>query len=243
MKKAFLSLMAVVAFTALINAQTNDKPYPYKTAYVEYEFTGNTTGTSTLYIDNWGWNHSETTNTVTKALGQKTETHERKITKKLDTWQWVPGEKSGSKVHNKMLEDMLADPNFDIKKFSEETMKSLGFEKTGTEVVSGKTCDVYKGMMGATSWIWNFIPVKTEVKLLGTKQVMTATKIEIDASIPGSEFDIPGDVKFTETVFSPGDMMLQGAEQEDSEGSSEEAAPEIKSFKDLKGLLKKGGNK
>ena len=221
-------------------AQTNDKPYPFKSAYVEYELTGNTTGKQTLYIDEWGWNRSETTHSVTKMLGQKTETHERKITKKLDTWQWVPGEKTGSKVHNQMLEELLADPNFNMKKFSEETMKSLGFEKTGTEVVNGKTCDIYKGMLGATSWIWNNIAVKTEVKLLGTKQVMTAAKIEIDASVPGSEFNIPADINFTETVFSPGDMMLEGSnENNDDTPAKNGNKPEIKSLKDLKGLLKK----
>lgn len=239
MKRIFVNLILVVAFF-VSTAQTNDKPYPFKSAYVEYELTGNTTGKQTLYIDEWGWNRSETTHSVTKMLGQKTETHERKITKKLDTWQWVPGEKTGSKVHNQMLEELLADPNFNMKKFSEETMKSLGFEKTGTEVVNGKTCDIYKGMLGATSWIWNNIAVKTEVKLLGTKQVMTAAKIEIDASVPGSEFNIPADINFTETVFSPGDMMLEGSnENNDDTPAKNGNKPEIKSLKDLKGLLKK----
>ncbi len=239
MKKTFVNLIFIVAFF-VSTAQNNDKPYPFKSAYVEYELTGNTTGKQTLYIDEWGWNRSETTHSVTKMLGQKTETHERKITQKMDTWQWVPGEKTGSKVHNKMLEDLLADPNFDMKKFSEETMKSLGFEKTCTEVVSGKTCDVYKGMLGATSWIWNNIAVKTEVKLLGTKQVMTATKIEIDASVPDSEFNIPADIQFTETVFSPGDMMLEGSNEDNDDAPVKNGnKPEIKSLKELKGLFKK----
>lgn len=239
MKRTFVNLIFVVAFF-VSTAQPNDKPYPFKSAYVEYELTGNTTGKQTLYIDEWGWNRSETTHSATKMLGQKTETHERKITKKLDTWQWVPGEKTGSKVHNQMLEELLADPNFNMKKFSEETMKSLGFEKTCTEVVNGKTCDIYKGMLGATSWIWNNIAVKTEVKLLGTKQVMTATKIEIDASVPGSEFNIPADIKFTETVFSPGDMMLEGSNEDNDDAPVKNGnKPEIKSLKELKGLFKK----
>lgn len=236
MKKSFVNLIFVVAFFVSA-AQTNEKPYPFKSAYVEYDLTGNTTGKQTLYIDEWGWNRSETTHSVTKMLGQKTETHERKITKKLDTWQWVPGEKTGSEVHNQMLEELLSDPNFDMKKFSEKTMKSLGFEKTGTEVVNGKTCDIYKGMLGATSWIWNNIAVKTEVKLLGSKQVMTATKIEIDAKVPDEEFRIPGDIKFTETIFSPEEMMMQGTQEEESDGAGEEAP--VKNLKEFKGLLKK----
>jgi hypothetical protein len=239
MKKTLVNLVLVVAFF-VSTGQTNNKPYSFKSAYVEYEITGNTTGTQTLYIDDWGWNRSETTHSVTKMLGQKTETHERKITKKLDTWQWVPGEKTGSKVHNQMLEDLLSDSNFDIKKFSDETMKSLGFEKTGTEMVNGKNCDVYKGMLGATSWVWNNIAVKTEVKLMGTKYVLNATKIELDVKVPAEEFNIPGDIKFTETVFSPDDMMLEGAKEGETSDEEGESVPDIKSFKELKGLLKKG---
>jgi hypothetical protein len=242
MKKTLLNLILIVAFFAS-NGQSNDKPYSFKSAYVEYELTGNTTGTQTLYIDEWGWSRSETTHSATKMLGQKTETHERKITKKFDTWQWVPGEKTGSKVHNQMVEDMLADPNFDMEKFSEETLKSLGFEKTGTEVINGKTCDVYKGMMGATSWVWNNIAVKTELKLMGTKQVITATKIEIDASIPVNEFKIPTEITFSEISMDPSEIMLNSNQTESGDSVSDKNNNEIKSMKDLKGFLKKMNNK
>ena len=126
-----------------------------------------------------------------------------------------------------------------MEKFGEKTLEALNFRKTGTETVQGKVCDVWKSSFGSTSWVWNDIAVKTEVKLLGTKQVMTATKIEIDASVPGSEFEIPSDIKFTETTLDPSQMSFgEGEDGETPEG--EEAAPEIKSLKDLKGLLKKG---
>ena len=238
MKRTVFSLI-IVFLVATAIAQSNKRPYSYKTAYIEYELTGNTTGKQTLYIDNWGWNRSETTHSVTKMLGQKTETHQRNVTIQYDSYQWVPGEKTGTKVHNQWLEDLMNDPTFDMEEFGEKTLEALHFEKTGTETVQGKVCDVWKSSFGSTSWVWNDIAVKTEVKLLGTKQVMTATKIEIDASIPGSEFDIPGDVKFTETTLDPSQMNF--GEGEDGETTEdEETAPEIKSFKDLKGLLKKG---
>lgn len=238
MTRTVFSLI-IVFLAATAFAQSNKRPYSYKTAYIEYELTGNTTGKQTLYIDNWGWNRSETTHSVTKMLGQKTETHQRNVTIQYDSYQWVPGEKTGTKVRNQWLEDLMNDPTFDMEEFGEKTLEALHFEKTGTETVQGKVCDVWKSSFGSTSWVWNDIAVKTEVKLLGTKQVMTATKIEIDASIPGSEFDIPTDIKFTETTLDPSQMNF--GEGEDGETpENEEAAPEIKSFKDLKGLLKKG---
>lgn len=234
--KPTLPTLLVVFMFCISNAQTNKKPYSFKTAYVEYEITGNTTGKQTLYIDDWGWNRSETTQSVSKMFGQKTETNERKVTLKLDIYQWTPGEKTGSKVHNTMLEDLLADPNFDMNEFGLKTMESLGFEKTGKETVNGKSCDIWKGL-GATIWIWNDIAVKTQVKLLGTKYVINATKIELDASIPNGEFKIPSDIKFTETSLDPSQMMLNGSQQKVDD--SKQTEPEIKSLKDLKGLFKK----
>lgn len=242
MKKSLLSLF--VFFLALaVYGQTNKRPYAYKSAYIEYELTGSTTGKQTLYIDNWGWNRSETTHSVTKMFGQKTETHQRNVTIKFDSYQWVPGEKTGTKVHNQWLEDLMNDPTFDMEEFGEKTLEALNFRKTGTETVQGKVCDVWKSDLGSTSWVWNDIAVKTEVKLLGTKQVITATKIEIDASVPGSEFDIPSDVKFTETTLDPSQMNFEGIPEDGenpSDTTGEDGVPEIKSFKDLKGLLKKG---
>ena len=243
MRKSIISFfMVFLALTAF--SQTNKKPYAYKSAFIEYELSGNTTGKQTLYIDDWGWNHSETTNSVTKMLGQKTENHQRTVTIKFDTYQWVIGEKTGTKVHNQWLDDLMNDPTFDMEEFGEKTLEALNFRKTGTETVQGKVCDVWKSDIGSTSWVWNNIAVKTELKFFGTKQVMTATKIEIDASAPGSEFDIPSDIKFTETSLDPSQMNFEGipeGAETPSDSAGEESVPEIKSFKDLKGLLKKGG--
>jgi len=238
MKKTVLSLIIVI-LAATAFSQTNKRPYSYKTAYIEYELTGNTTGKQTLYIDNWGWNRSETTHSVTKMLGQKTETHQRNITIQYDSYQWVPGEKTGTKVHNQWLEDLMKDPNFDMEEFGEKSLEAINFRKTGTETVLGKVCDVWKSDLGSTSWVWNDIAVKTELKLFGTKQIMTATKIEIDASIPVSEFDIPSDIKFTETTLDPSEMNFEDNPDEEENASGEESAPEIKSLKDLNVLFKK----
>jgi hypothetical protein len=237
MKKLFATLVAMMAIVTAF-PQTNQKPYSYKSAYIEYELTGNTTGKQTLYIDNWGWNRSETTHSVTKMLGQKLETHQRNLTIQFDSYQWVPGDKKGTKLHNQWLEDLLADPNFDMKEFSDKTLEGLGFVKAGKETVSGKVCDVWKSNLGSTSWVWNNIAVKTEVKLLGTTQVMTATKIEIDASIPAGEFDLPSDVKFKETVMDPGEINFDNMPEEANDSAETEDNP-VKGLKDLKGLMKK----
>jgi len=233
MKKSILGILTFL-LSITCHAQTNQKPYSFKSAYIEYSIEGNTIGKQVVYIDDWGWNRSETTQSVTKMLGQKTETNERKVTVKLDTYQWTPGQKTGSKVHNTMLEEMLADPNFDMLEFSKKTMESLGFEKTGTETVNGKSCDIWKGL-GSIIWLWNDIAVKTQVKIFGAKYVMNASKIELDASIPSDEFQIPPDIKFTETSLDPTQMIVTPSQKNDDSENDQE----IKNLKDLKGLLKK----
>jgi predicted transcriptional regulator len=232
MKKSILGILTLL-LSITCYAQTNQKPYSFKSAYIEYSIEGNTIGKQVVYIDDWGWNRSETTQSVTKMLGQKTETNERKVTIKLDTYQWTPGQKTGSKVHNTMLEEMLADPNFNMLEFSKKTMESLGFKKTGTETVNGKSCDIWKGM-GSTIWLWNDIAVKTQVKIFGAKYVMNASKIELNASIPSYEFQIPPDIKFTETSLDQEMIGAPSQENDDSENDQE-----IKNLKDLKGLLNK----
>jgi len=222
-------------------AEEKIKPYSFKTAIVEYTYSGNTSGTQTLYIDEHGWNQCEITNTVMKSFGQKNETNEVKLTLGIEIYQWTPGKNTGTQMHNSMLEELLKDPDFDIKEFSKELMEQLGFEKTGNETVNGRNCIVWKGM-GSTIWIWNDIAVKTEVKVLGQKTIWTATSIQFDVPVPESKFKVPTDVQFVKYDSSnPMEMMMNGTPGH-TEDKPAENEPEIKSFKDLKKILKKGGN-
>jgi len=242
MKKIILGLLTIIGCT-YVNAQQTIKPYKFKTAIVEYTYSGNTTGTQTLYIGEHGWNQCEVTNTVMKSFGQKNVTDEIKLTLGLEIYQWTPGQNTGTLMHNSMLEELIKDPDFDIKDFSKQLMKQLGFEKKGNEVVDGRDCEVWKGM-GSTIWIWKDIAVKTEVKVLGQKTVWTATSVQFDVPVPASKFEVPGNIQFQKYDSSnPMDIMMNAPTQPDDEGNEpDENEPEIKSFKDLKKLLKKGGN-
>ncbi|MBN2820745.1 MAG: hypothetical protein JXP36_17355 [Bacteroidales bacterium] len=234
-------ILSLIFLTGISFAEEKIKPYKFKTAIVEYIYSGNTSGTQTLYIDEHGWNQCEVTNTVMKSFGQKTETNEIKLTLGLEIYQWTPGQKTGTQMHNSMLEELMNNPDFDLLEYSKELMEQLGFEKTGNETVDGRNCDVWKGM-GSTIWIWKDIAVKTEVKVLGQKTTWTATSIQFDVPIDASRFKVPGNISFQRYDSSnPMGIMMNGS-NDDNDKSSEEAMPEVKSFKDLKKLLKKGGN-
>ncbi|MEZ5105383.1 MAG: hypothetical protein R2757_12865 [Draconibacterium sp.] len=231
-------ILAFVFLTGFSFAEEKIKPYPFKTAIVEYSYSGNTTGTQTLYIGEHGWNQCEVTNTVMKSFGQKNVTDEIKLTLGLEIYQWTPGQNTGTQMHNSMLEELIKDPDFDIKDFSKQLMQQLGFEKKGNEVVDGRDCEVWKGM-GSTIWIWKDIAVKTEVKVLGQKTVWTATSVQFDVPVPASKFEVPGNIQFQKYDSSnPMNLIMKGAQDEDS-GTSDEQEQEKNSLKEFKNLLKK----
>jgi len=239
-----ISILAVIQ----LSAQTKKgKLYPFKTAVIEYTYEGNTTGTQNLYIDNYGWLQCKIEQTASKAFGQKSEVNSAEITKDFDIYHWDLKTKTGTKMHNTLAEDLMNDPNFDPEEFGKKTMESLGFEKKGTETINGKVCEVWKGLAGSsTIWMWNSLALKSEIKMLGTKTIWTATTIKIDEGVPAGKFNIPSDVNFSDGgTTDPLEMMNNGiekAEQEESDSSGKAGKPEeapIKNLNDLKGFLKK----
>jgi hypothetical protein len=225
----------------VLSAQTKkEKMYPFKTAVIEYTYEGNTTGKQNLYIGNYGWLQCKTEQTVNKAFGQKTETNKAEITKDFDVYQWDIKTRVGSKMRNTLAENLMNDPNFDPEEFGKKSMDALGFEKKGTETINGKVCEIWKGLAGSsTIWMWNSLAMKTEIKMLGTKTVWTATSIKINEGVPSGKFDLPSDIKFTDGgTTDPLEMMKKSAQEEGESAAKKEEAP-IKNLKDLKGFLKK----
>jgi len=239
-----ISILTVVQLSAQVK---KEKLYPFKTAVIEYTYEGNTTGTQSLYIDNYGWLQCKTEQTVNKAFGQKTETNKAEITKDFDIYQWDTKTRTGSKIRNTLAENLMNDPNFDPEEFGKRTMEQLGFEKKGTETINGKLCEIWKGLAGSsTIWMWNSLAMKTEIKMLGTKTTWTATSIKIDQGVPSGKFNIPSDVKFEDMgTTDPLEMMNKGmkkAEEEEEKNSGEKGTTEeapVKNLDDLKGFLKK----
>ncbi len=245
--KTILFLISILAVIQLSAQTKKEKLYPFKSAVIEYTYEGNTTGTQNLYIDNYGWLQCKTEQTAAKAFGQRSEVNSAEITKDFDIYHWDLKTKTGTKMRNTLAQDLMNDPNFDPEEFGKSTMESLGFEKKGTETINGKVCEVWKGLAGSsTIWMWNSLALKSEIKMLGTKTIWTATTIKIDEGVPAGKFNIPSDVNFSDGgTTDPLEMMNKGmkqAEQEEGENSGKneqtEEAP-INSLKDLKGFLKK----
>jgi hypothetical protein len=79
----------------------------------------------------------------------------------------------------------------DIEKYK---MKNLGFE-----TIAGKKCAKVsiEKPVGAITWTWEGVPMKTITKFGGKDVTMEATEIK-DGEVPSSKFDLPKDVTFKE---------------------------------------------
>jgi len=85
----------------------------------------------------------------------------------------------------------------------------MGGVKVGTEVVLGKTCDVWEiKNMKSKTWVWKGVTLKTQASMPNMDMTIMATKFEDGVAIPPDKLKIPSDVKITEGV----DMkkMLEG---------------------------------
>lgn len=151
-----------------------------------------------LYFKDHGKKEMRENITSVKMAGQEMNTTSRIIIKDGYMYTWVVGQPAGNKVK---LQDKF-DPNkLDYKKLSKEMMDKFKMRKEGTSTVLGKTCDVFsfeaEGMKGK-SHIWENIPMKTEMAVSGKTLTAEVTKLEADADIADSEFELPAGVEFTE---------------------------------------------
>jgi len=184
------------------------KRYQIKSGIVEYTLSGTRTGTETIYFDNWGMREAKYTKSEMSMMG---------VTQKQNTLVIIDGEttysidldtKTGTKMETPMLKELAAN-NKDLTDAGEKMMKSMGGAKIGTEVVLGKTCDVWEiKTMQSKTWVWKNVPLKTQVNMANMQMTMIATKFEEGASIPADKFKVSSDVTITEGV----DMkkMLEG---------------------------------
>ena len=189
----FFPVLFVLLFTITANAQ-EFKKYRAKSGHVEYKLSGDATGTSSVYWDDWGRKEVQIQKSKTTVWGMTNEENKTTLMIGENIYTWKEGDNQIQKSVNPVVE-MWKEKNYtekDIEKFGKESLESLGFKKTGEENLDGKDCEIYEGV-GGKLWIWknNQIAIKTIVKILGIDIVFDATKIELNKSVDASLFEIP----------------------------------------------------
>ena len=165
--KKILSLSFILLIlSGSVSAQKYRKYYQESGKLVQ-KITGNSKGTLTTYWDDYGYKEVKLEKTVTKMFGMTTETNKTTLMLGSVLYEW---EEKGDKV-TKITNDIAKtweDGNYTAKQVEDmsiATLKQLGYTKTGTEVILGKTCDVWEGV--GKSWAWKNLSLKAVVNVMG----------------------------------------------------------------------------
>ncbi len=202
-KIAKVSLVVLVSSSMLLASQM--RKYDVKSAKIEYELKGSgdimgmvkieSMGKKRLIFDDYGIKNFEEKSEVKK----ETTMGETKV-KKNHTMTYVNSAimyqvDFKKKIINRLKNQGAGMAAFfggrdNIKESGENTMKSIGGKKLGTDKVLGFTCDVWD-LMGVKQCIYKGIPLKVESDMMGMKSVEIATKAEFDIMLTKDDFKLP----------------------------------------------------
>lgn len=181
-------------------AENKDKDagiYGYESGMVETHF-GETKNKEILYFDKWGTLSAKYTYTENRSTGE-VNLSSIVIVKNATTYMIDPVAKTGLKMENPFGHNDIGDAK-EVLGFQEERkVKMLGSQLSGTEVLNGKKCDVYKDdaeEMGQTTYIHKGLILKTIINMEGEEIVSEATDIQFNINIPKDKFEIPKGIKF-----------------------------------------------
>lgn len=196
--KRFLLVLTVISLTIVATNAQKYKKYYQKSGKLEQKLSGNSKGTSVTYWDDYGYKEVKIEKTITKMFGIKSETNKTSLMIGSTMYEWEENGESMTKVTIDMVKtweegNYTADQ---VAQSSIATMKSLGYEKKGTETILGKTCDVWEGI--GKSWAWKNLSLKAVVKVMGMEIAYEPVSIELDCDVPANLFEIPTGKKIVE---------------------------------------------
>ncbi len=212
MKIKLIVLLSVfiVEFAGAQNAQQG-KYFFVKSGHIEYALGGNTTGTKTVWFDDYGmlmYTLTEST-TVAKILGIKSKSNEKnlEIRKGDKIWKIDLLKNTGGiidiEAQTKKGKDMtLGKSDAQLLEMEKKVLTDIGAKIEGYETFLGKKC--LKFSLGSTNFLqYKGIPLKSDVPLLGISYTETATSFEMNINVPASKFEIPKNIKLEEAVELP----------------------------------------
>ena len=202
--KAKLILFFLIATSVAGFAQQQGKYYFVKSGHIEYALGGNTTGTKTVWFDNYGmlsYSLIESTTTV-KILGFKntTKTKELEIRKGNTIWKADLLEKTGIKMSIEAQTEVTTKltkgkTDAQLNALEQKMVTDIGGKIEGNETFLG--CNCLKFSWGTTKHLqYKGIPLKSDVTEMGISYTETATLFERNILVSAAKFVPPADIKF-----------------------------------------------
>ncbi len=175
--------------------------YPTKSGVIEWKTETMGEITTVVYFDDHGAKQASYTNSEIRILGTTTTTSEVEITADGWTTKYDPNEKTGVRRRAFGVAGGGVANFPDIAELNR--MKKGGYDVPDIEELPARTIlgKVAKGYavnasgMELRGWVWENIPLRTEVDMGGTSPMVTeATRLELGVAVPPAKFVIPADV-------------------------------------------------
>jgi len=189
-----LEVFLVYMLTAAQSQEKTLKPYGIKSGIIEYAYSGDKTGTGTLYFDDYGMKSAM----YMKTVSDGEESTSWVITSGNDQYMWDPDQPDdGMKMKNPLISWIQEASKGDIESFTEETYLKMGMAKSGTELCLGKECTVIMGKPGKVL-IWNGIMMLSDFKMGTYVSHQEATSVKTNLPVDAKYFILPQNIVFSE---------------------------------------------
>ena len=194
------NLLVICLFVLISNAYSIDiKKYQIKSGIIEYKIEGMSNGSEIVYFDDYGIKEARFTKTEAKIMGFTTTANTITITDKDWSYNINLDEKTGTKMNNKQLQELIGRiTQKDYEEFGKKMLEQMDAKHIGNETILGKSCEVWDiRKMNGKTWNYKYVPLKIEINMLGTNTT-TAIKFEENAKIPSDKFQVPKGITITE---------------------------------------------
>jgi len=167
----------------------------YRSGVVQYITKGFSSGTQTLYFDDWGFKNAVI---QTMKVGESTVQNHIIITEGW-TYQINKTEKRYFKVKNDDSEKyrQLYEKFKNNEDATTELLKQNGGKLLGKEKFLEKECDIWDmPAQNSKNWLWKGLILKSVMSMPFGELIFEATSVKLDVAIPDSVFALPKNVEF-----------------------------------------------
>lgn len=195
MKKSIGTAVILISFLASLQCQEQKlKPYSVKSGIIEYKYSGDKTGTGTLYFIDYGTKSALYIETVSDGE----ESRGWVVSSGDYQYMWDPDQPDeGMKMKNPLISWINEASEGDMETFIEESYAKMGMVKSGKESWLGKECTVMKGESGKVLY-WNGILMLSDFRMGSYMSHQEATSLKTNVSVDMKYFVIPQDIIFAE---------------------------------------------
>lgn len=182
------------AVTETSDSDAKGKPLGIRSGIIEYTYSGDRTGKSIQYFDDYGMKNA----VYTEIVSQGDESKGWVVTIGEDQYMWdLSNQGQGMKTKNPMLKSLVESSGKDILSYMASMYEQMGMTKSGKETFLGKDCDVFRGPLGEVL-VWKGIMIKMEMNMGTIVSRQEATSIKTNVSVDGKYFRIPDNITFSE---------------------------------------------